>query len=347
MFTNALKSYVQSALTDLQLPDDCVLTFDAWCRDFYQTRVATKIPWNRGPDFAAIRQGVLAVLQAGEVPGPLYDFVLVDEGQDLDESAYRILDAIATHVTVFMDHKQQVYEHRVDEAMVLRTLHLRRRNLSLLDAYRCSPYIVRAAAAFIPDQQERDAFVHQNTPTQHGRRQTPVLYLAKDHADLRDDLYGVIRSCLADNDRVAILLPTRRQVFGYAKGLVEAGLDVEVPAQPGRRKTTMPVHDFSGTKPKVMAYPSAKGLTFDSVLMPALRPSDLPKDATLADKWLFVGITRATRWAYFSAVDGQCHSVARFDELERQGQLTVRRRAAGPNDSHQLSTMKTDLSDLF
>ena len=110
-------------------------------------------------------------------------------------------------------------------------------------------------------------------------------------------------------------------------------MDVEVPPQKGLKKATMPLHDFSSPKPKVMAYPSAKGLTFDCVSMPTLRRSDLPKDEALAERWLFVGITRATRWAYFSAVDGNCPFVERFNELERQGQLTIRRPSFVPNDA--------------
>ena len=338
---------MKSAFRDLRLPDDCLLTFDAWCRNFYEARIGTRVPWNGGPDFDAIRRAVWQHLQADKPQNPLYDFVLVDEGQDLDEYAYRILNAIAAHVTVFMDHKQQLYEGRVDETSVLRVLRLKRRNLSLLDAYRCSPYVVRAAAAFIPDESERAAFVEQNQPVEHGRRQTPVLYIAESHTDLRRDLYEMVRSCLADNDRIAILLPTRRQVFGYAKGLIEAGLDVEVPAQPGKKKASIPTHDFGSPRPKVMAYPSAKGLTFDSVLMPALKQNDLPKEPGLADRWLFVGITRAMRWVYFSALDRQCVSRERFDALEHQGQLSIRRTSGTPTPTETTSHDRNDLADLF
>ncbi len=41
---------------------------------------------------------------------PIYDFVLVDEGQDLDADAYDFFKTIAKHVTVCLDNKQQLYE---------------------------------------------------------------------------------------------------------------------------------------------------------------------------------------------------------------------------------------------
>jgi len=39
--------------------------------------------------------------------GKFYDFVMVDEGQDLDGSAFEILNAVAAHVTTCMDSKQK------------------------------------------------------------------------------------------------------------------------------------------------------------------------------------------------------------------------------------------------
>ena len=161
-----------------------------------------------------------------------------------DARAYETLKGIAGHVTVYMDHKQQLYEG-ADEKGVLTALGLRKRNLTLLDAYRCSPYIVRVAAAFIRDPSEREAFIEQNPPVDKGERQTPLLYLARAFKDERERLIEVVRTRVDRNDRMAILFPTRRHVFGYAKGLGEAGLEVEVPRQPGRkRKNTRPTIDF-------------------------------------------------------------------------------------------------------
>lgn len=348
VFTNVLKAYIRTALQDLRLPEECVTTFDDWCRRFYRTHIGGRVPWDgKSPDFKAIRRAVWKRVRSQKRLIPLYDFVLVDEGQDLDARAYETLKGIAGHVTVYMDHKQQLYEG-ADEKGVLTALGLRKRNLTLLDAYRCSPYIVRVAAAFIRDPSEREAFIEQNPPVDKGERQTPLLYLARAFKDERERLIEVVRTRVDRNDRIAILFPTRRHVFGYAKGLGEAGLEVEVPRQPGRkRKNTTPTIDFGTSRPKLMAYPSAKGLTFDTVLMPCLNRRLFRVMDERLERWLFVGITRATKWIYFSTTDGDSTLfLDRFRGLERRRQLTIERFAdALPKPRPKID--RVNLSDLF
>ncbi len=36
VFTNVLKNYIRSGLTDLELPEDCVTTLDDWGGQFYK-----------------------------------------------------------------------------------------------------------------------------------------------------------------------------------------------------------------------------------------------------------------------------------------------------------------------
>ena len=61
VYTNALKAYIRAALRDLGLPDDCVMTFDAWCIEYYQHHVHKRLPWSdnaRSRDWEAIRRAV-------------------------------------------------------------------------------------------------------------------------------------------------------------------------------------------------------------------------------------------------------------------------------------------------
>ena len=59
---------------------------------------------------------------------------------------------------------------------------------------------------------------------------------------------------------MAILFPQRRQAYGYSKAFAEADIEVENPKD----------LDFTSDKPKLIPYHSAKGLTFDSVILPRL-----------------------------------------------------------------------------
>ena len=361
VFTNALKAYIRAALRDLELPDDCVMTFDAWCDEYYQDRVNKRLPWNdssRKYDWDAVRRTVWEKTRLMTTSDRLYDFVMVDEGQDLDRRDFETLTAVAQHVTVFMDPKQKLYERDADETGVARALGLRRRNLVLLDAYRCSPYIVQAGASFVRDEAERRQFIEQNPPVKQGGRQLPLLYLANDADDELGHLIEVVRTRIDRNERIAILFPTRRHMFGYGRALREAGLEVEVnkhSRKNKRREDALPGIDFGTPLPKLMPYPSSKGLTFDTVLMPRLNRGFVKKiDPDRLERWLFVGITRATRWFYVSTTDGEnALFLERFRELERRKQMTVQRDvdrpvAGGAAEIQDGSLGDTnELTDLF
>ena len=355
VFTNALKAYIQSAVADVGVSDESVTTFDHWCREFHDQCVGGRLPWGKGgPDFDAIRHAIHDHVVVGGKARDLFDFVMVDEGQDLDPLAYEILASVARHVTVFMDHKQQVYERGSREEDVLRALRLRRRNVTLLEAYRCSRYIAQVAASFVAADDERAKFLEQVRTSDQGRRRMPALYAAKDMGAAREHLTETIRTCVDRGDRIGVLLPTRRWVFGCARGLSRAGLEVEVPPQRGKpRSDGLPAHDFTSNRPKLMAYPSVKGLTFDTVLMPFLERDLFPKAVSgeLLTRWLFVGVTRGTEWVYFSGTADRMMYGDVFADLEQRGQLAVLSNAddalAESRGTVDACPEDSDLSSLF
>lgn len=301
VYTNVLKGYIRSALGDLTLPEENVLTFDHWCRLYYQRHVNNRLPWDaveRRPDFPAIRQSVINHAQNGHSSLPIFDFILVDEGQDLEEEVFSFLAKISRHVTVCIDNKQQIYDNGSTEAGILYKLGIRRSNITFTEAFRVCPYVVEVAAAFISDPLERERFKNQ-TRQEQTERQTPLVYFARNFEDEKQMLYNMVRERLLKNERIGILVPQNRQAFGLAKGLSEVGIEVEVPERAG--KNTMPTHDFASSRPKIMAYHSAKGLTFDSVFMPRLVAGSFNRTRPdVLERLLFMAITRATKWCYFS-----------------------------------------------
>lgn len=328
VYTNVLKDYIKSALSLLNLPEDAVLTFDHWCRLFYQERVNKRLPWDaakKQPDFDAVRCAVLDKISGGQVNLPLYDFVLVDEGQDLPEEVFTVLSRIARHVTVCIDNKQQIYDNGSTEEVILSKLSLKKRNLNLIEAFRVCPYLVEVAAPLIPDLAEREAFRQQKRTVQT-ERQTPLLYFARNFEEEKQMLYQMVRERQLMNDRIAILFPQNRQVFGFAQGLTEAGMEVEVPKQRSGNNA-LPTHDFNSSRPKLMAFHSAKGLTFDSVLMPRLVSTSFRSvTPDRLERLVFVALTRAAKWAYFSTtVDDSLPLFQKLLPLEQTRQLTVRR----------------------
>jgi superfamily I DNA/RNA helicase len=124
VYTNVLTYFLRQSLDFLGIPKENVRTFDDWCAELWDEFVHKSKPRTvadrRGKsfiDFPAVRAGVLQSLQSGgglsaRVPQPksFLDFVLVDEGQDLDATAYGILRQMTRHLTVFADARQQIFE---------------------------------------------------------------------------------------------------------------------------------------------------------------------------------------------------------------------------------------------
>jgi superfamily I DNA/RNA helicase len=325
VFTNVLKDYIHAALDLLKLPESCVSTFDAWCCEFYQSRVSRSLPWkDKQRDFDVIRRSVRERLRTHPEKKKPYDFLLVDEGQDLNPVAFEIMKGVAGHVTVCLDHKQQIYEQGSTETHILEALGLKRRNFSLLAAFRCSPYIVELGARLIQDGQQRAEFIRQNKIPMT-EKEMPLLYLAEDIDDERARVIEVVKTRQRKGEKIAILLPNNGKVFSWANKLTEAGLSVEIRQESWRRNQTLPGLDFTSDSPKVMTYHSAKGLTFDSVILPRLVPSSFDSRGVPVSNVLFVGITRATKWVFLSTMIGrELPVLGELHALEKEGKLAVK-----------------------
>jgi len=356
VYTRSLRDYILSALNLLRIPSECILGFDAWCRSYYTQHIAARVPWdsnNRTPDFAAIRKEVLSSLESGN-DAVKYDCVLVDEGHDLDDISFRILQKIGRHVTVCMDSKQQIYDSGITEGEVLAILGLRNRSVSLLEAYRCCPYIVKLAATFLQDDKERQYYLAQTKVVQ-GEREKPLLAVARSQPEELALLVDKLGTRQLLGDRIAILFPSRRQVYGYANALREAGFEVEVPKEFGGKGSKYIPLDFNSDLPKLMPYHSAKGLTFDTIFMPRLLDSCFRHSSDERIRsLLFVGITRATKWVYIGTDESQIlpqlkmlFAPSSSEYLSVQYARNVGGATMAEDDGEEETEVDDDLSNLF
>lgn len=316
VYTNVLKDYIRADLSLLDIPESCVTTFDSWCVNYHRKNIGYNLPkTNDITDFGAIKENVLDAVVSDPNSRDMFDYILVDEGQDLDVTSYAILKEISKHITVCMDHKQQIYDQRPEENEILQILGLKRRNVALLGAYRCCPYIVDLASELIDDEFEREAFINQSF-TDYAGRLTPLIYNAKDFNDEFERLIEIIRDRQMKDKRIGILLPSKRYMHGIANDLVDRGLKIEIQT---KWEGEVGKLDFNTTNPKLMTYYSAKGLTFDSVLLPRLSPEFFTRESgERLRRLLFVGITRATDWVYMSTVNGR--ELSLLKELKRLAQ---------------------------
>lgn len=297
VFTNVLKNYIASALPLLGLPPSCVSTFDRWCCDTYRRVMRRPLPCvveegEARPDFRAIRHAVLLWARTLRAKDKPFHYVMVDEGQDLDAASFDILAAVAHHVTVGIDFRQQIYDRVVREDDILARLGVLREEVAFLASFRCCPWVARLAGRFLDDPLERAAWLTELRAAQ-GEKELPLLFVAGSAEDEAERLVEILRSRLLRHEQVVVLLPRRRLVAAWAEFLGRRRVEVEV----------YPEIDFASARPKLIAYHSAKGLTADTVLMPSLTAEAFDKfEPALQQRLLYVGITRARRWAYLSTV---------------------------------------------
>lgn len=329
IFTNVLKQYVRSSLSMLNLPETIVSTFDAWCVEYYESNISQGLPMNpaaKAVDFDEVRRATRVHLETKR-RAPYFDFVLVDEGQDLTSESYQILSLVARHVTVFADPLQRLYEDGADLAAMAAALGIARPSVSFLGAYRNNPEVARLAACFIADETRRREYLAQAKGIRRGARERPLLFVADSFDQEMDRLAEVVRARQLRNERVGIVVPQRRQVYGFAAGLRERGTLVEkaVPPPLRERATGAGEISFDEPTPKITSYHGAKGLTFDVVLLPRLTQESFrvfSRNVRLS--MLFVGIARATDWAYLSTVQGkELHELASMRNAAVDDALTI------------------------
>lgn len=299
VYTNTLKEFIRAGNDMLDVPEECIGTFDKWCADVYRKHISNTLPRDgRHPDFAAIRKGAYLAMAKGLLETPVFEYVLVDEAQDLDVEAIDALKQIARHVTVCMDGNQQLYEKGASEPAALAGIGLSRHTAALLSAFRCNPMVTQLAAQFVTDVRRREEFLRQAANPDMDRA-TPLLYLSAGFEDEKARLIEMVRLRLSYGDSIAVLFPMQRQVHGFANGFAEAGIEVSV------QKRNEPI-DFSTPLPKLMTYHQSKGLTFDSVFMPRLDQSSFPGAMQARmHNLLFVGVSRAIKWVFMSGTNGR------------------------------------------
>src|SRR5579885_2749797 len=271
---------------------------------------------------------------------PLLDFVLVDEGQDLEPECFDILCRVARHVTVCLDYKQQIYDRGSTEAQIVARLGVNRRQITLLDAFRCSPLVAGLAARLLKDPEERRQYLNQVRAVQQKEREWPLLYEAASFEDERRKLIEIIRDRVQRGERVGVLFPKRKQVMGFAQALESEGFHVE----------TQKSLDFGSAAPKLITYHSAKGLTFDAVLLPRLVYGSFAKLSQEAvRRQLFVAITRATQWVYMSTVLGErLLMLQELDALVAQGELVRQQGSCSGKESYgEDSAAEVGTHDFF
>ncbi|MGW3227301.1 3'-5' exonuclease [Kitasatospora sp. NPDC001095] len=218
-----------------------------------------------------------------------YRHIVIDEGQDFTPEMIRSLaEAIPEQgsLTFFGDYAQQIYGSR----MSWRSLGLSvSKQVEFEQNYRNSRQVARLAQAMSEMSHFRDEvdLVQPRTPIADGPLPTIVTVASKDEQLQRAAMYA---NNLAASSRVAVLLRTRDQEAALRRHLDPRHQLYRIhrelaswPQGPGV---------FYGT------YSGAKGLEFDSVILPLCDADELPKPSEVAAHGLEEAMAREARQLY-------------------------------------------------
>jgi superfamily I DNA/RNA helicase len=133
------------------------------------------------------------------------------------------------------------------------------------------------------------------------------------------------------NERIGIIVPTNRLLHGIAEGLAERGVTVEKAATREKAGKIEVTCSFTNLVPKIATFFMAKGLTFDSVLLPRLTAKAYYYiNRERMKRMMFVGIARATQWVYLSTVKGtEFGEMGVLRDATNQGHLTMQESGNG------------------
>jgi superfamily I DNA/RNA helicase len=296
VYTKVLRRYLQSAIESLGFEDDTVTNLDKLIVEIHKKLIGPSLPKNadKSIDWDLMRKNTLDKYKS-ENRAPMYDAILVDEGQDISRDALELLKLASEHLTIAMDSRQDVFGTGMGIKDVCDVLEVPRESAQLLTAYRCTPFIVNIASAFLPEEMQED-FRNSNLMSMDGIRKPEITYFTE-AKDEYDTLFNRLVSESTQGNSTAVLFPTSRLQYRYAKAMKDKGLEVAVLS--GKKELE---HDYMGLTPMFLTYHSAKGLTVDSVLLPALSEDSFKLDHLTSpasrNRLLFVAITRAVKWLW-------------------------------------------------
>lgn len=284
----------------------------------------------------AIRRVKIDTIDAFLTNGERFDYILVDEIQDVTESAIEQILARAKHVIAAGDPDQSIYLGRVNPQDLRKLLGGAQKH-TLKHIQRLSLKTFQLATAILPEAQ-----IVRGAEVKDDGNNGKLISASNRKAEFLKVYTEAVRVSAIEHPS-AILFPTHKQIYQFASTIAEeTGWNTPPKREKKGRVTSYDAfNEFfaergaplrflgsnNGSLPEsdrlrlvyLMTYHSAKGLDFNNVFLP-----DLTADVKLDAKWgpmskeenerrhLFVAITRSKENVYFST-HGERHPL--IDQL--------------------------------
>lgn len=289
MYSKVLKQYTEQAANELGVAGN-VTTFHRWFWDFWRKYYGANPPSLAGNayhhDWTQIAQEFMT--NPPEL-GSLADLI-VDEGQDLPLSFFRIARFLAKNITVFADENQQLFENNTT-LREIETAIGERKHLVLRRNYRNTAEIAAVAAKYyagtptgIPDP-----------PDRHGDKPSLRRYASTE--EFTDFVARYVKG--RTNLTIGIACPNQNMQNRLYRDLVKRKLSVPVQQYiSGNRQHTL--LDFDSPAVTLIHYKSMKGLEFDSLFVPELQQVALDVTSAATRMMFYVVMSRARNELHLS-----------------------------------------------
>ncbi len=219
-----------------------------------------------------------------------YEQIIIDEGQDIEPNAYKLLSQITPRLSISADNAQKVYESGADEEAILEILpHLKK--IALYKNFRNSYKIYNFGKEFVPDNPRaiNSNLLNRFDDIENEDSALPEVYIL----DSLDTTVETIRKILDNfkNKTIGILCENIVTVETYHKRLKK---NYQISSYTSRDKE-VPTSLFNIV---VTTFKSSKGMEFDIVIMPQFQ------HATSSNRIEFyIGATRARERLYILAIN--------------------------------------------
>ena len=239
--------------------------------------------------------------QAGQTASPTYDYVFIDEAQDLTPVAIRMCIKLCKdprNVFVTADRNQSVFSYGFSWKRVMEDLDFRGRSTILRRNYRTTHEIMRAIRPLLNADHAVDEDTRDDEPVRHGPRpELRYVPRAKEVETLKAWLKRTISEEGVGDSAVAVLCPTRKDCSRIVDALKGTRL--------ASKAMTGEDFDLRFNGIKVTTMQGAKGLEFPIVAVVGLaadrmpwRIANAPQNPDETDKLrrtFFVACSRAAR----------------------------------------------------
>ncbi len=277
IYGNIFRSFLQSHLNDGI--EDVVGSFQL-------PRILANIGFNGNFDETARRAAEWSVQHRD-----IYDFLIIDEAQDLHSDHLIFCSNIARRLYLFGDNAQQFYTHGKTIEQIISLLNENGRNfygnnvIEITKNYRNQPVVANAAQPFY-------SFAPAIFPSAEleGGQEVPDLYLCTGNnffSTLNQKIESLSCSQVGVSPTIGLLVQSNYVLNNIKNGLRRQRVNIiEYENQ----------YSFNDAKPVLMTMQSSKGMEFDYVILIDLNYQNLQRThANNFDKTIFVAITRARR----------------------------------------------------